>query len=1457
MAVEIGDVLGGIGSGYSYRLINAKDINVQQADELTGLADTDEFIVDDNAAGTQASTNRITAANMKTYFQTNVLATTVTVSDSTSNTNFPVVFHDESNALLDDTAALRYNPSTGTLLVPNLSVSGTTTQVDTVTMNAQNAVVFEGATPDDHETTLSIVDPTADRTQYLINQSGYIPLLQASTTTAITSTPEELNILDGVTATASELNILDGVTATATEINILDGLTASTAELNIMDGVTSTASELNILDGVTSSTSELNILDGVTATTSQINLLDGTTTGTVVASKTVAVDSNKDITGFRNITLTGELDAVSLDISGDVDIDGTLEADAITVNGATLSTVISNTVVNAALLASTVAISANNSANETVYPVFSDSATGYIGLESDTGLTYNPSTGLLTATAFSGNITGNVTGDVTGSSGSTTGNAATATALETSRDIGGVAFNGTASIDLPGVNTTGNQDTTGRASTASTLANARQIGGVPFNGSQNINLPGVNTAGNQSTSGNAGTATALETARNIGGVSFDGTANIDLPGVNTAGNQNTSGTAAVATDVTLTSYIGSDAQCFPVFGLTGAGNQSLQTDFSLQWNASSNVLTAPYFVGDLTGDVTGNVSGSSGSCTGNAATATLASTVTITDNESTNETNAIVFTSGGALEGGDLALESDGTLNYNPASGTLVATAFQGALSGNATTASLASTVSGAIQGNITTCVNLTTIGTIDTGVWEGTNIAIAHGGTGASNSDDWLNSRITTSADGSLNYDGTGATAVNHDSLAGFVANEHIDWTGASAGTIHATNYTNTTYDVMDTNNSYAAGLVPGGSATHNDTYLRKDGTWNAPPTATTITNYVTNDADDTMEGTLTIDKNYSGTAGAVIKGLVVDADQTGNLASNQILQVTGIEVDIENDSNSHASTASILNYGAKITVDTSVAGGNGAENYGLHITTTGAPTSTSYGLFINNVDGGEDIKLRSSANTGDYSTISTTTNGATTILTKDATGELANLTLDIDGDIELNADGGDIVFKDDTAPLATINSDGLTIRYDGNSHAVLNSVNGAGDFTISTVGNILGTGITNEFTLKNGTSAGDQYAVFGNGSEAVVLTSKSTQDIRLNTNSGTDSGFLHITDGADGLITLQPNGTGTLLLGVNGGSVQFATNTFLDSNGNPLFGTAVASSAVNTIELGNAATGDPAILKATGTDTNVPLTITTKGTGAVTVDSGSNIELNADGGSVTIKDNSASMASFTQGRIELYPTDAGDRLRINTSTNGVTVISTADNSGGNNANLTLDAAGDIVLDSANGNFIAKKDGAEFSVANSAYAGMIIGYQMIGEQAGHTTEVLTTSFAVTDANHRVKFVAPPSGKVEIEVQIYRNSISSNKLLYFGLSDNATYNSIGNTYEQLVGYADETDDFLITHKWTVSVTAGTTYEYWLGAKTSSTNLYLNWGGTAATRYPDFIMKATALPAATSEFAVYD
>jgi len=260
----------------------------------------------------------------------------VTVTNSTANTNFPVVFNDESDALLDDTGSLYYNPSTETLRVPNLSVAGTTTTVDTVTMNAQNAIVFEGATADSSETTLSIVDPTADHTQYLINQGGYIPVLAAATTTAITSTPAELNILDGATLSVAELNILDGVTATAAEINLIDGGTAR--------GTTAVASGDGILinDG---GTMRMTNVDTVSTYFASHNVGGGNivTTGAINSGSITSGFGTID-TGSSNITTTGVGAFGSLDISGNVDVDGTLESDAYTVNGTALDEFIADTV---------------------------------------------------------------------------------------------------------------------------------------------------------------------------------------------------------------------------------------------------------------------------------------------------------------------------------------------------------------------------------------------------------------------------------------------------------------------------------------------------------------------------------------------------------------------------------------------------------------------------------------------------------------------------------------------------------------------------------------------------------------------------------------------------------------------------------------------------------------------------------------------------------------------------------------------------------------------------------------------------------------------------------------------------------------------------------------------------------------------------------------------------------
>ena len=186
-------------------------------------------------------------------------------------------------------------------------------------------------------------------------------------------------------------------------------------------------------------------------------------------------DGHVDITAGLDVT-SGGLDVTgNATVSGDIDVDGHTNLDNVSVAGVVTATTFVGALtgsasgnaatatalqnartiggvsfdgtaninlpgVNAAgtqdtsgtaAVATNVTVSANNSTNETVYPVFVDGATGTQGAETDTGLTYNPSTGNLTSTKFTGDgsgltgITASGTGIVIKNSGSTVGTAGT------------------------------------------------------------------------------------------------------------------------------------------------------------------------------------------------------------------------------------------------------------------------------------------------------------------------------------------------------------------------------------------------------------------------------------------------------------------------------------------------------------------------------------------------------------------------------------------------------------------------------------------------------------------------------------------------------------------------------------------------------------------------------------------------------------------------------------------------------------------------------------------------------------------------------------------------------------------------------------------------------------------------------------------------------------------------
>ena len=178
----------------------------------------------------------------------------------------------------------------------------------------------------------------------------------------------------------------------------------------------------------------------------------------------------------------------------------------------------------------------------------------------------------------------------------------------------------------------------------------------------------------------------------------------------------------------------------------------------------------------------------------------------------------------------------------------------------------------------------------------------------------------------------------------------------------------------------------------------------------------------------------------------------------------------------------------------------------------------------------------------------------------------------------------------------------------------------------------------------------------------------------------------------------------------------------------------------------------------------------------------------------------------------------------------------------------------GDFILDSGSGKFIAKKAGTEFSAEDSASAGMILGYTDIGLDEGRAELSLTTSYVVPTDEFSVAFTSPPSGNVEIEIQImYEYGSSGLGTLEAGLSSaNATsgYAQLEDFHEEQILYrgARNGKDF-VRHSWTLTGLSGAE-EIWVGFKSTTTTgtPKIHWGGNTSGHSPSFIMKAIALPA---------
>jgi hypothetical protein len=265
--------------------------------------------------------------------------------------------------------------------------------------------------------------------------------------------------------TSTEIGYLDGVSsAIQTQ---LDGKASSTyvpTTITIADESTDTTCFPLF---VTAATGDLGpkTASGLTFN-SNTDVLSGTFSGDITGNVTGnASGSSGSCTGnaatATTLATARNIGGVSFNGSASIDLPGVNSAGNQNTSGT-------------AAIATTVTV-ADESTDTSCNVLFTTAATGNLGPKSGTNLTFNSDTGILTATGFAGALTGNVTGNASGSSGSTTGNAATATALETARNIGGVSFDGTGNIDLPGVNTAGSQNTSGNATTATTATTSTNV----------------------------------------------------------------------------------------------------------------------------------------------------------------------------------------------------------------------------------------------------------------------------------------------------------------------------------------------------------------------------------------------------------------------------------------------------------------------------------------------------------------------------------------------------------------------------------------------------------------------------------------------------------------------------------------------------------------------------------------------------------------------------------------------------------------------------------------------------------------------------------------------------------------------------------------------------------------------------------------------------------------------
>lgn len=366
--------------------------------------------------------------------------------------------------------------------------------------------------------------------------------------------------------------------------------------------------------------------------------------------------------------------------------------------------------------AANVAVSDDSANSLPTYPVFVNALTGNQALKStSTFLSYVPSTGILTAKGFVGNLVGDVSGQASSAlNANSANNAVNAVNAANSAITDDNSSVGKFYPTFVGA-TSGNQALISSSSNLSYVPSTGTLTAKSFVG----NLVG-DVTGKISNAQQADNASNLEVGEVVPGVPTYYPALVSATTGQTAikvnnsqlqylpsagelispkfrgeliGNASSTTTAENASKVAITDDITNNLPNYPVFVNTPTGKQEVKSSSTkLSYVPSTGILTATGFVGNLVGNVTGQVS--------NAQNAENTSKINVATNDISAGTVYPVFVS--ALTGSLQPNVSTNRLGFKPLTGELSATTFKGDLIGNSTTATSATTATNSINSGVT-----------------------------------------------------------------------------------------------------------------------------------------------------------------------------------------------------------------------------------------------------------------------------------------------------------------------------------------------------------------------------------------------------------------------------------------------------------------------------------------------------------------------------------------------------------------------------------------------------------------------------------------------------------------------------------------------------------------------------------------------------------------------------------